>query len=449
MNEALKLAFPASCFKSNLYLCSRNKKGEWKEGFAVVPSDKIYDYLDTIKINPKIDYYITANPLKNQKRVKRTTENQFSFKNIVLDIDIHGNLDEWDKLWELCELKNTIELAKDLPKPNIINWTGRGLQLWYCLYEINIDFKMQWYAVVSELLARIEKLIISNPELYDCNIDKTASKNAIGVYRLFDTYNTKTNTKGEAEIIHSNRYDLKKLYDDLVPENKKNKKKEKLIEIESDYLPLFRKRKRFIEWIVDNRKRDLKGSRDLILFQYVNACYGFLKKEQAQAEAKALNEIFLNPLPIAELEKIFRYTDEKGAFDRMTVEGFLEFLNCSQAEIEHYKRMRTVEPHYTRDQERKAEKMKREQVENKVIKMRKNGTMIKDIAAAAGISERSVKSILSDNNILNKDLKQARDERIIELKNKGLTVAEITKLAGVSRETYYRVLRNYREAGTA
>lgn len=446
--NALKMAFPNSSFKSNVILCTRNKKGEWKEAIAKIPSNNAVEYLEELKINKNLDYYITSNTIKNKKRAKRENENQFSFRNIVIDIDIHKNLNEWETEQELNALYVELLLNKALPKPNIINYTGRGLQVWYCLEEININFKMQWLAVVSELIARIEKMIIRNPDLYNCEVDKKASKNVIGVFRLFNTYNTKTNTQGQAELIHSNRFKLQELYAFLGIEPKKKKQEKTLQEIETDFLPLYKKRKKFIEWLAEQRKNNIKGCRDLLIFQYANACYGFLNKEQAREETENFNNTFLEPLPSTEVQKIFNYLNTHGVLDRITVNGFFEFLNCSQAEAKHYNAMRTVKTNYTRDNERKFRNMNKDELKKEIIKLRKNGVMIKEIVAKTGTPERTVKRILTDNNISSKDLKEARNEKIFELKNKGLTVAEITKLTGISRETYYRILRQCKEVET-
>ena len=450
MQEALNLAFPCSMFSSNVVLCTRNKKGDWKEGFAVVPVNKLASYVEELKINKNLDYYITANTIKNEKKAKRETGKQFSFRNIVIDIDIHNeNISEWDKMQELIALSYYLTNKKEIPQPNIINWTGRGLQAWYCLEEISVNFKMQWLAVSSELVSRIEKIILNNSkELANCDVDRTASKNMIGVYRLFNTYNTKTHTQAEAEIIHSNRYKLQELYNALITyEPKKKKAKAELQEIITDYLPLHKKRKRFIEWLVEDRK-EIKGQRDIVLFQYVNACYSFLSKEQAQAETNALNSCFKEPLPERELQKIYKYFDTHGTLDRMTVEGFLEFLNCSSEEIKHYKKMRTVKQNYTRDNERRLNEMEKQDRNKKIVKMRKDGLSINDIINKTGLSKRQIIYILSESGTTAETLKQERDKKVLELKNKGLTVAEITKLTDISKETYYRIIRQSRELET-
>ena len=153
-HEALKLAFGESDYSSVICIGKHKQGQDGIVTYAYIPSSKI----DINKINIKTDsdFYITANTLT---RKERKSENLFSLKNIVIDIDCHNSeLDDYDRNELLEDFLFRIKRDLELPPFNIVHFTGRGLQLWYCLEEIAGVWSFLYKDTVEKIIDALETL---------------------------------------------------------------------------------------------------------------------------------------------------------------------------------------------------------------------------------------------------------------------------------------------------
>ena len=423
-HEALKLAFGESDYNSVICI-GRHKQGQ--DGiitYAYIPSSKI----DINKINIKTDsdFYITANTLTKKDR---KTENLFSLKNIVIDIDCHNSeLDDYDRNELLEDFLFRIKRDLDLPSFNIVHFTGRGLQLWYCLEEIAGVWSFLYKDTVEKIIDTLETLKEEYPDFEQLNIDGI-SKNLVGFFRLFETYNTKTGKKSIVEIQNYVKYDLSELHQSI-PRVRKNTQNIALqTNIQHDYIALNHKRIDFIKWLIAYRNAPIGSeTRDKLLLLFYNACVQVMSREMAQAYTLKLNKEF--KIPLERTENIFTYIDQKG-FLNFKNDTFCMFLELNENERHEY--MKQKSSNYTRDKNRRLAKEERNR---RILQLKKEGKTNIEIAQILNISRNTVSNFLNKNTP-----KIDRKAKILEYREKSLKVDEICKILEISKSTYHRILK--------
>ena len=423
-HEALKLAFGESDYNSVVCI-GRHKQGQDRIiTYAYIPSSKI----DINKINIKTDsdFYITANTLT---RKDRKTENLFSLKNIVIDIDCHNSeLDDYDRNELLEDFLFRIKRDLELPPFNIIHFTGRGLQLWYCLEEIAGVWSFLYKDTVEKIIDTLETLKEEYPDFEQLNIDGI-SKNLVGFFRLFETYNTKTGRKSIVEIQNYVKYDLSELHQSIPRIRKNTQNIDLQTNIQHDYIALNHKRIDFIKWLIAYRNAPVGSeTRDKLLLLFYNACVQVMSREMAQAYTLKLNKEF--KIPLERTENIFTYIDQKG-FLNFKNDTFCMFLELN--ENERHKYMEQKGSHYTRD---KMRKLAKEERNRRILQLKKEGKTNIEIAQILHIARNTVSTFLNKNTP-----KIDKKAKIIEYREKGLKVDEICKILGISKQTYYNILK--------
>lgn len=427
--QAMQIAFGESNYTSVVCIGFRKLGQDAINTYSYIPSDK----LDVSKINIKsdVDFYITANTLT---KMERKTENLFSLKNIVIDVDCHNSeLDAYDRNKLLEDFVFRIKRDLDIPLFNIIHYTGRGLQLWYCLDEIAGVWTFLYKNTVYKIIDLLESLKDEYPEFNQLSID-SASKNTVGFFRLFESYNTRTGTKSIVEIQTSNQYDLISLNEAIQPVVYAQTYKPIILQtaIEGDYLSLNHKRIDFIKWLIKYRNAPIGSEmRDKLLLLFYNACVQIMTREMAKAYTLKLNKTFKEPLE--RTENIFTYIDQK-EFLNFKNDTFCIFLELSETERLEYMKQR--KSNYTRDMERK---LRKEERNRRILELKKAGKTNIQIAEILSIGKNTVSRFLTKNiKQITSDEKKAK---ILEYREKGLKVDEICKLLSISKSTYHRIMR--------
>ncbi len=431
--KALDLAYGNSEYNSVVCLGYHNTGTDGIYTIGYIPVSEVK--ADKLKFNKFRDYYITANTLKKRDR---RAENLFSLKNIVIDIDCHDpeiTKQEREELLEdfLWRMYRDCEI----PEPNIIHETGRGLQLWWCLNEVSGSLLFLYKQTAQKLMNRLNALKNEYEDFEALDID-SASKNAVGFFRLFGSYNSKTEAQGVITIKRDSRYDLNELLrgievieEDPVPE--------KLVAVNTgvsgQYIALNHKRADFIKWLIKSRKAPAgTETRDKLLFLFYNAAVQFMSPEMAQGATKQVNQSFKQPLD--KLDYIFNYIDQKG-FLKFKLETWFEFLELSEEERRKYI-MQESKSNYTRDLKRKLAKEKRNQ---QILNLKKEGKTNIEIAEALNIGRNTVSRVINSNTP-----KIDKKAKIQEYRAKGLKIDEIIKLLGISKQTYYNILKKDRDS---
>lgn len=360
-----------------------NTKGEDDDSFDSYPKD--------------VDIYITSNGMKNP--FKRTKDQLINIQNLVIDIDSHESNLTIEELQKHIKDFETQLIDKLIIKPNFINETGRGIQLWYCIEPCHVSLDKTCLSVIDMLCNHIQEIMTELNET-ELTIDRTSSLKLNGLFRLPYSYNTKSKTWCEGKLFHENEPHIDKLYRKLKKKgynsqyfgDKKEQSKTQTKKYayhknlkDNDYTPCLFHRKKFMDYLF--KTRDIKvGSRNIMIFGMYSTLIQLMNDEMAQEYCTKLNNDFSEPLDSYELKSIFKEVDKKQ--HRFTVQKFFDFINVTEEEKEYF---------YESTLKKEKQKQRRKE-------------------------------------------KQDRNEKIIELHKQGTTIVEISKMMNVSRPTIYKVL---------
>ena len=408
------------------------------------------DKIKKLNIIQSNNYYITANTTKRYRG--RSENNLFSINNIVLDFDIHSRMNQHDReeliedfIWYLKRDLFTVRDGTGIPMPNVIHYTGRGVQLWWHLQETSAKLDFLYKKVVGLMLDRIEECLEEYPQLQEAiEIDRVASKNIIGLYRLFDTYNSHTRTKTETEILHGESTDLNSLFNLLNPGEhdltetaiiateppkapeehrptpvKKDRKKRSARP--KNYTGLHRKRLFIIQNLVEQDAVDV-GKRDIILFLAYNSAIQIMPINEAKLVCKNLNEQFATPLK--SIDYIYKEFED-GVPYHFKNNTFYEWLDISPDSQIYFENAYADHRQKPKSEIRQHNKEQRNSKKQQAKQMLLDGCSYKEIEETTGLSHSSI-------------------YRISAQTEKPTTPKPWDEL-GISRATYYRRLKQTEE----
>lgn len=408
---------------------------------------------------PSLHIYISKNEFKTFKGRK---DNLLSLHNMVIDIDYKGPAATTFKYTVMHSLSLTItkELGKrNLPLPNIIHFTGNGLQLGWAFDQTSTKliwpYKIMLCNYATALKDIIVKEVANYPELSHVKVDDVANNNVVGYRRLFNTYNPEAEKMGSVVIQKSERYDIQELLNAVKQEGRLEFPKElKVInssqktstvhvsQWNSFYLQN-RKRMVLIESLIVDRNAPAGAeTRNNYLFIYYVAVRGIYAQEMAQRKAWNLNSMFKEPLK--SLGYIFKEIDKRYAEDKMywfTNLFIITWFEMTEAEQERYNFRPSMIgdfKKYIKEQEEER-KLKREQKQNRdtsIISLYLSGSTQKAIAKEIGCCEKTVRNVLDRNNI---DRKGEMIKQIQLLKAEGITQVKVAEILGVC----LRTVKNY------
>lgn len=238
----LDLHFPAdSSYYGRIFVGQRRKGTAGLYNLSRRNIDELAEFVPQMHISSRLDYYITANSFSG---VKRENDGVFALHNIVVDVDCHGN----DVEETPAELAQTFVwlCSRDLwttgimPEPNSVVMTGRGVQLWWAINPISVKLEWIYRRIQSWIMDGLEDLIDENVgRLKGLSIDRKASSNLAGWFRLPLTRNTKAKRWGTLQIRRADRYSHQDLLD-VIPEGYKPRMDQSRVAVgeQISYLPL-------------------------------------------------------------------------------------------------------------------------------------------------------------------------------------------------------------------
>ena len=420
------------------------------------------------------ELFATVNTFRGKRRVSSAI---FNYENIVVDIDMHhgGNpIDIYDVLLEKYS-------AGTLLTPTMITFTGRGLCVVYSFKRSIIGKRG------ARLLDATRNLLFTAYEKeldgYGCDIDRSVADNA-RVIRLPGTINQKNGEfcrllcvfKDEGEIHY---VDLRTLADALGYEKKakpkttkKKKKKSKAKkpaqnkdknEQTNSNTNFAKNRLKKLNQLIDMRNQaDITECyRENILFIAYSTVKPIMPLDDAREYVRSMNQRFLVPLSLREVEGIFKPTDNvcnvkgKGGYYFLTDKVIMDKLGITDDE----NRILGFCPegkYISRQKAKEATKQKRSARDEKIADLVCDGFSYKEIADVVGCSEstvrrsdnirRSENKIVSINEYKSKNDKKndkaTRNEMIVSLFCDGLSYQEIANEVGCSLSTVKRVLKN-------
>lgn len=385
-------------------------------------------YVMMVHASQRLDYYITANTVSG---VNRTVDGLFGLQNIVIDIDCH----EMDKqsaapfliqkfIWR-CE--RDLWSATELPRPNSIVYTGRGVQLWWAIEPCHASCRFYYDKIKTGLIDRFELLLNEYEEdLEGLQIDHAASNNPVGYFRLPGTYNTTAKRYGTFEVLSEKRYNTHELAGYITPLPRTERRTEApkpsqsvpmqecdIIVLHNNYSTGANRVMQLIK--LRNLRNNEVGAetRNNLCFSVYNALRMSYNHDEAMERVRAYNEGFKRPMTERELEHTICSAKRKGGY-KYTNESLIELLDITPQEQDiiglhpfngTYKPWSHAKPNATRDAVRKARKDDRN---DKIIALHHKGVSQAQTARILGISRNTVARVLKEWSA-QKDLEIAQE----------------------------------------
>lgn len=363
---------------------------------------------ENLQINKTQNYYIMANTVKQY--TNRNSENLFSLSNIVLDFDIHSSMSNYEREQLIDEfvwrLNRDLFTTDEIPTPNVVHYTGRGVQIWWHINSTSAKLLFMYQRAIEYIAIIIREFLKEYPTLQrHIETDLSASKNAVGLFRMFDTYNTKAKTMTIAEIYHSNTIDLNTLVKHLeesepVQEYLKRKQQikkryekqeqtgedEPITEKHGSFSALHYKRLKIIEELAQDNERT-EGKRDIMIFLAFNSARQIYPLATAKKICRKINRSFAEPLK--DLEYIFK--QEKTY--KLKNSSFFEKLGVSEEELTSMGKHEMSRPNITRDLERQERKQEQQAKKETAEKLLRSGLTHKEVAEQTGLSLSTIARI--------------------------------------------------------
>ena len=350
-----------------------------------------------------------AENLTVKRYTTRTSDNLFSLNNIVLDYDIHSNISRYEREQLIDEfvwrLNRDLFTTGELITPNVVHYTGRGVQFWFHIESTSAKLLFLYHKAIDYIAVIIREWLKEYPTLQrHIEPDISSSKNAVGLFRMFNTYNTKAKTMTVADVIHDkaiNLNDLVKQLEDSEPVKEYLKRKEQIKkrynkqELNEDYEPeerkngysaLHYKRIKIIEELARETENPV-GHRDMMIFLAFNSARQIYSFETAKKICRKINRSFSEPLP--DIEYIFK----QNKVYQIKNSTFFEKLGVSQDELINMGKYEMSRPNITRDLARGQRKAERQMKKDMAEKFIKSGMALKDVAERTGLSLSTVSKL--------------------------------------------------------
>lgn len=370
------------------YLCSNSD------------SDSFDEYFD--EMQPNRDLYICPNGMKT--RFKRKSENLINIQNLVIDIDSHDSsisIEELNK--RINEIENTI-IDKLIVKPNLINKTGRGIHLWFCIEPCHVSLKCFCDCAIDLICGNVSNILSELKEEH-LEVDKASSMKLNGLFRVPYSYNTKANKWSEARLIHEeepnindiltaykehgykSKYARPKIKAKIPPKQPKQKRFHYIDSLEkNEYKPCLIHRKKFMDYLFRTRNVDV-GSRDIMLFAMYATVLQLYGKGEAREYCEEINDNLANPLSYGELLSIFNEVETKN--HKFSVKKFFTFVNATETEKKWFNSA-TI-----KEERRKEKRKQKEEKYNRIKELHNAGVSITNLSREFGISRPTIYKIIS------------------------------------------------------
>lgn len=223
----------------------------------------------------------------------------------------------------------------NLPTPNLINYSGRGVNLIWFLDPISGLAINRWNKLQKKILDMLKPL----------GSDE-ASTDASRVFRLAGSTNSKSGKTVYAELLHNYKYDFQEVIEEYFPaikqknkpktkERLSNKKKANVNHIFTEY-SLVKTRMKDLDTLIQLRQNEIEGCREVLLFLYRYwSLVDTNDYEKALNKIIELNNTLTNPLPINEISRDTKsaemYYDSEEGF-QISNEKLIKWLHITKEE---------------------------------------------------------------------------------------------------------------------
>lgn len=437
----LSLHYPAnSSYNGRVFIC-RRKAGTMRT-VSRRNIDEVPYFVSNMHVSRRCDYYIMANTVKGVERKKKDL---FSLNNIIVDIDCHTD----GMPYELMINELVARCRRDLfecgvvPEPNSVIRTGRGVQFWWAIEPAAKALTFLYQRALSWFLEQFEHLLEEYPStLSEFSVDRSASRNVVGLFRLPMTYNTTVIRKVSYEILHTSRYNLNELVEDFVPadywEAKTAKRRRNaqpasltenapVINLSEDDVTVFdggtnAMARRILQLVELRALRNApvkKEMRDLFCFVVYCALLSIYDQDEAWRRLLAFNQGFKQPLERKELVQSMSAA-QKHRY-RLSNEWIVENLRVTPQEqaaicMQSSEGKRS---NYTRDLLRQKKKQARDA---KILSLYESGMSQSKISEEMHLARNTVAKVLREAK--QADFSGSFDDPVLELKEPTSEVSE-------------------------
>lgn len=416
----INLHFPAdSSYKGRVFIGQRKRDTSGIYDLSRREIGELAQFIPAMHISRRLDYYIMANTVKG---VERKTENVFSLNNIVVDIDCHGENNEMSEaelvqafIWR-CQ--RDLWSSGEMPEPNSVVHTGRGVQLWWAINPISVKLEWIYRRIQNWIMDKLQDILDEYAtSLQGLTMDRAASQKLVGWFRMPLTYNTTGKRWGSLQILNNERYSHQELYN-MVPKSYKtaavDRKDRRDKQVSSALSPLA---DGDIEALKDGStamslrvykiaklrafRNAGKGEemRDLFCFAVYNALLAEYDETEAWTRLQAFNTGFKEPMNSKELQTNMASATRKYGY-KLTNQWIIDALAVTEEEQEYIdlypvtdKFISFTKQNYVRD---KIRAELREDRDNKVIALFMDGASKAEIARTVGISRNTATKIINE-----------------------------------------------------
>ncbi len=425
VSQWLDVHFGDTSFNGRVFIGHR-KRGGGVYTMTARSLSELNQYVMLIHASQRMDYYITANTVSG---TSRTIDGLFGLQNIVIDVDCHDEDADAAGLVQsfLWRAERDMWSDSSLPRPNSVVKTGRGVQLWWAIKPCHASCIFYYNQIKTGLMDHIDAMLEEYSEFEALRVDRAASSNAVGYFRLPCTYNTKAKRFGGLQILHKQRYDTRELEGYVYPLPREKRRtahlngQQKAIPMQQGDIIVLHKlfttgANRVMQLVnLRNLRNNDVGSetRNNLCFSVYNALRMSYDHDEAMARLRAYNSGFKKPMSEAELEHTICSAARKGGYKYSNAK-LIEFLEITPEEQDaiglhpftgRYKPWSHSKPNAARDAVRKA---LRDDRDSKVIAMHEDGISQAETARKLGISRNTVARIIKDY-IAQKDLEIAQE----------------------------------------
>ena len=429
VSEWLDIHFGDRSFNGRVFIGHR-KHGGGVYTMTARSLSELNQYVMLMHASKRLDYYITANTVSG---TNRTMDGLFGLQNIVIDVDCHEANADTAALVQAFLWRAERDLWSDgsLPRPNSVVKTGRGVQLWWAIEPCHASCLFHYNQIKTGLMDHMEDLLSEYPEELDgLNVDRAASSNAVGYYRLPCTYNTAAKRYGTLQVLHKGRYSTQELsgYIQPLPRPKMAVRAseghlEPIPMQGGDLIVLHNAHSTGANRVVQLIKlRNLRNNeigaetRNNLCFAVYNALRMSFDHEEAMSRLQAYNGGFKQPMTDSELEHTVCSAARKNGYKYSNAK-LIELLEITTEEQDAiglhpftgvYKPWSHAKPNATRDTVRKARKEGRD---SQIIAMHREGISQAETARQLKISRNTVAKVIKEwqEQVLEADLAVAHE----------------------------------------
>lgn len=420
IEQWLDIHFGDTSFNGRVIIGRRKNQGGIYT-MSARPLTELTPYIKMVHASTRLDYYITANTVSGVNRLK---DELFGLQNIVIDVDCHDakHIHSVSALVQAFIWRSKRDLWDTgiIPTPNSIVRTGRGVQLWWaivpCYGGSNYETSRYHYdKIKNTMMDHIEALLSEyRDELDGLDVDRGASSNPVGYFRLPCTYNTTAKCFSTLEILHSKRHDQRELTKIANPGVETSSE---VARGSSRYVPMQETDRtvirnfestgvrRVLQLIkLRNLRNNEVGSemRDHFNFSVYNALRMSFEHPTAMARLRAFNSGFKKPMNERELENCISSAQEKGGYKYSNAK-LVELLSITPEEQVIIGLFPTLgrrcswkhsKQNASRDEARRA---LREDRDHRIMELIEQGVSQAETARILGISKNTVGSVVKKN----------------------------------------------------